>query len=70
MKSKYFYLIFCFVSTFTFSSCKKDWVCSCQTAGQTTNHEIDNETLLNARAKCKSYEGSVLGVTTTCALEE
>jgi hypothetical protein len=53
----------------TLSSCKKDWVCTCNTSGTTVNHEIDDETLLNARSKCKSYEGTVLGVTTSCSLD-
>lgn len=56
------------------SSCKKDWSCQCTTSGSsgngvTTSHEIDDETLLNARAKCKSYEGSVGGVSTSCSLQ-
>ena len=52
-----------------FSSCKKDWACQCNTNGVVTSHEIDNETLLDARAKCKSYEGSFGGVSTTCSLQ-
>ncbi|MBS1593335.1 MAG: hypothetical protein JST76_05855 [Bacteroidetes bacterium] len=68
MKNKLFILIVSAIAVTSFSSCKKDWTCTCDTSGQTTNHEIDNETLLNARSKCKSYEGSVLGVTTTCHL--
>ncbi len=68
MKSKLTLMIFAVVAVTSFSSCKKDWTCTCNTSGQTTNHSIDNETLLNARSKCKSYEGSVLGVTTSCTL--
>ncbi len=46
-------------------SCHKDWVCSCtDQSGNYSSKEIDNETLLNARAKCKSmnYDYYVLGV--------
>ncbi len=68
MKNKLFILLVSGITVISFSSCKKNWVCTCNTSGQTTNHEIDNETLLNARSKCKSYEGSVLGVTTVCNL--
>ena len=69
MKTKAIFSLLGIMVMLEFSSCKKDWVCQCNTSGQTTNHEIDNETLLNARSKCKSYEGSVLGVTTTCSLQ-
>jgi hypothetical protein len=51
------------------SSCKKDWDCQCTTNGIVTNNTIDNETLLNARDKCKAEGGSIGGVTTTCALQ-
>lgn len=69
MKNKLFILIVSAIAVTSFSSCKKDWACECNTSGQTTTHEIDNETLINARNKCKSYEGSVLGVTTTCSIK-
>jgi hypothetical protein len=69
MKLKSTIILFAaFSSMITMSSCKKDWVCTCNTAGQTTNHEIDDETLLNAKSKCDSYQGTTLGVTTSCNL--
>ena len=63
-------LLFCaaVVGMSFMSSCKKDWDCQCNTNGAITNHTINNETLLNARSKCKSYESSVAGITTSCSL--
>ena len=56
------------------SSCKKDWSCLCTNQdGNQTSTEINNETLLDARAKCKSmdYNVTVGGVTTSesCSLQ-
>ena len=56
------------IGSLTLTSCKKNWVCTCNTAGNTTTHEIDDQTLLNAKAKCDSYNSTVLGVTTSCTL--
>ena len=57
-----------------FSSCKKDWSCVCTNQdGNQSSTLINNETLLNARAKCKSmdYSTTIAGVTTSesCALQ-
>ncbi len=69
MKSKTILLCFAIISITTFSSCKKDWNCQCVTGSITTNTEIKDETLLNARSKCASMGGSAGGVTTTCSLQ-
>jgi hypothetical protein len=57
-----------------FSSCKKDWTCLCtDQSGNQSSTLINDETLLNARAKCKSmdYSTTIGGVTTSesCALQ-
>jgi len=40
-----------------FTSCKKDWACSCtDQSGNTTSTTISNQTLLDARAKCKGMD--------------
>jgi hypothetical protein len=53
-----------------FSSCKKDWSCSCTDQnGNSTSTAINNETLLNARAKCKNMDFNVGGASETCALQ-
>ena len=57
-----------------FSSCKKDWSCSCtDQSGNTTSSAINNETLINARNKCKdkSFNTTILGITTSesCSLQ-
>lgn len=69
MKLKLMIICFGIYGLSTLSSCKKDWDCQCNTNGTITNNEIDNETLLNARDKCKSEGGSIAGVTTTCSLQ-
>jgi hypothetical protein len=56
------------------SSCQRDWNCQCtDQSGNITSHEIDNQTLLNARSKCSSmdYNTTVLGITTSesCSLQ-
>jgi len=53
-----------------FTSCKKDWSCSCTDQnGNTTSIAINNETLLNARAKCKNMDYSVGVASESCALQ-
>ena len=57
-----------------FSSCEKDWSCSLtDQSGNTTSIAINNETILNARDKCKdmNYSNTTLGVTTSesCSLQ-
>jgi hypothetical protein len=54
----------------SFSSCKKDWSCSCTDQnGNSVSTPINNETLLNARAKCKNMDYNVGGASETCALQ-
>jgi len=55
-----------------FSSCKKDWSCLCTNQnGSQTSYPINNQTLLNARDKCKdmNYTDATLGTSQTCALQ-
>lgn len=56
------------------SGCKKDWVCGCTDQdGNYTAHNITNQTLMNARSKCKAmdYDQTVLGIHTSesCSLQ-
>ncbi len=54
----------------SFSSCKKDWSCACtDQSGNKTSTAINNETLLDARAKCKDMQYNVGGLSTTCSLQ-
>jgi hypothetical protein len=56
--------------TMGFSSCKKDWSCSCTDQnGNSVSTPINNETLLDARAKCKNMDFNVGGASETCALQ-
>jgi hypothetical protein len=59
------------ISLFTISSCEKDWSCSCynSTLNTTTSTAINNETLLNARAKCKDMQSSSPIGSVTCSLQ-
>ena len=69
MKFKIVCFAFFFVSVF--SSCKRDFVCTCtDQSGNKVPTDIQNETLLNARAKCKSmdYSSPGLGLSKTCSL--
>jgi hypothetical protein len=53
-----------------FSSCKKDWSCSCtDQSGNTTSTAINNETLLDARAKCKNMDYTVGAASESCSLQ-
>ena len=61
-------LLAAYISMATLSSCKKDWVCTCSTGGNTVNHQINDQTYLNAKSTCDSYNSTVLGVTTSCTL--
>ena len=54
----------------SFSSCKKDWSCRCtDQSGNSISTPINNETLLDARAKCKDMQYNVGGASTTCSLQ-
>ncbi|MDB5282237.1 MAG: hypothetical protein JWO06_1312 [Bacteroidota bacterium] len=54
------------------SSCKKDWSCICtDQSGNQNSQTINNETLIDARSKCKSmsYTNTTLGTSTSCSLQ-
>ena len=54
----------------SFTSCKKDWSCSCTDQnGNSVSTAINNETLLNARAKCKNMDFNVGGLSESCSLQ-
>jgi hypothetical protein len=54
----------------SFSSCKKDWSCACtDQSGNTTSTAINNETLLDARAKCKDMGYNIGAASETCSLQ-
>ena len=53
-----------------FTSCKKDWSCSCtDQSGNTTSTAINNQTQLDARSKCKYMSFSVGAASESCALQ-
>jgi hypothetical protein len=53
-----------------FTSCKKDWSCSCTDQnGNSTSTAINNETLLNARAKCKDMSFTIGAASENCSLQ-
>ncbi len=53
-----------------FSSCKKDWSCSCtDQSGNSTSTAINNETLLNARSKCKDMSYTIGAASESCSLQ-
>ena len=52
------------------TSCKKDWSCQCtDQSGNSTSFAINNETLLNARAKCKNMDYSTGATSESCSLQ-
>ena len=53
-----------------FGSCKKDWSCSCTDQnGNSVSTPINNETLINARAKCKDMDSNVGAASESCSLQ-
>lgn len=69
---KKIFLILAVIAMVGLNSCKKDWSCQCTNQnGSTTSTAINNETLLNARAKCKDMNSSnsILGTSETCSLQ-
>ena len=59
----------------TFTSCKKDYTCTCTTVvsgvGVDVRHSIDDATLVDAKKSCNNYEdqgNSGLPGSTTCHL--
>jgi hypothetical protein len=62
------------VAILSLASCKKDRICQCtDQSGNTTNYDIRNRNLNEAKTQCQSYEydREVLGVHTynDCALD-
>jgi hypothetical protein len=56
--------------TMGFSSCKKDWSCNCtDQSGNSLSYPINNETLLDARAKCKNMDFNVGATSQSCSLQ-
>ena len=55
----------------TFTSCKKDYTCTCTTVvagvSSTNTHDIKNATHTDANRTCKNYEDNTPG-STTCHL--
>jgi hypothetical protein len=53
-----------------FTSCKKDWSCSCTDQnGNTVSIPINNETLIDARSKCKDMNSSTGATSESCSLQ-
>ena len=53
-----------------FSSCKKDWSCSCtDQSGNSTSTAINNETLISARSKCKDMSFNTGPISESCGLQ-
>ena len=54
----------------SFTSCKKDWSCACtDQSGNKTSTAINNETLLDARAKCKDMSSNTGVTSESCSLQ-
>ena len=53
-----------------FTSCKKDWSCSCtDQSGNTTSTAINDQTLISARSKCKDMNYNVGAASESCSLQ-
>ena len=50
-----------------FTSCKKDYICTCEYNGSTLQYLIKRETKENAETTCKAYEDEANLL--TCKLE-
>lgn len=56
------------VTTFAFTSCKKDWTCSCPDGnGGTTEFTIPDQTKSVAKTSCQG--SGLVGVSTDCTLK-
>ena len=70
MKKQLLAFTLAFIMMTGFTSCKKDWSCSCtDQSGNTTSTAINNQTLLDARSKCKDMSFSVGAASESCALQ-
>ena len=70
MKKGIFAATLIILITTGFSSCKKDWSCSCTDQnGNSTSTAINNQTLINARSKCKDMGFTVGAVSESCTLQ-
>ena len=70
MKKGIFVATMIVMITTGFTSCKKDWSCSCtDQSGNSTSTAINNETLINARAKCKDMSFTVGAASESCSLQ-
>jgi hypothetical protein len=69
MKKTIFATLLAVMMLMGFSSCKKDWSCACTDQnGNTIHTAINNETFLNATAKCKNMSFNVGGASESCSL--
>jgi hypothetical protein len=67
---KKIFLLLGIVGILTLPSCKKNWNCSCTSgSGAVTNHEIQDQTLLNAKAQCNSMSYSNAIASQNCSLQ-
>lgn len=62
-------MILC-VGLIAFSSCKKDWTCTCTSSiGGSSSTTIQDMTKSDAKAECDGGDASALGVTVDCELQ-
>ena len=53
-----------------FTSCKKDWTCTCTSSiGGSSSYIIEDQTKSDAKAECDSGDGSAAGITVDCELQ-
>ena len=52
-----------------FTSCKKDWTCTCTSNGNFASYIIEDQTKSDAKAECDSGDGSAAGITVDCELQ-
>jgi len=72
MKHSKIVVLFAVLCTFAFTSCKKDYTCTCTTtignSSTTKTYDLQNQTLRDADDACERYEGSTAISNTTCHL--
>ena len=75
MKKTKMIMVMAFISIAAFTSCKKNYTCTCTTVVGTTSasetHSVDNVTYVDAKKTCNNYEdqaNNVLPGGTTCHL--
>jgi hypothetical protein len=70
MKKIFFTFTIVLLISTGFSSCKKDWSCSCtDQSGNSTSTAINNETIIDARSKCKDMSYTVGPLSESCGLQ-